>query len=79
MKRNGRLPQSERSPAFRNISKAAGLEMTSVDEPRESTRARGEDLESEGYARHAPATHFCHRVQSLAGLGAPWRRPEIFD
>jgi len=50
---NGRA-QGERSAAFRKIIKAAGLEMTSDDEPRESTRARGEDLESQGCARHAP-------------------------
>ena len=41
---NGRA-QSERSPAFRKIIKAVGLEVTPDDEPRESARARGEDLE----------------------------------
>ena len=43
--------------------------MTSVDEPMESTRARGEDLESHGCARHAPARHLRPRVPSVAGSG----------
>jgi len=46
--------QGERSAAFRKIIKAAGLEMTPFDDLMESTRARGEDLESQGCARHAP-------------------------
>jgi hypothetical protein len=52
----GGLAQGERSAAFRKIIKAAGLEMTPDHEPMESTRARGEDLKSQGCARHAPAT-----------------------
>jgi len=66
---SGGLAQGERSTAFRKIIKAAGLEMTSVDEPMESTRSRGEDLESHGCASHAPATHLRPHVQSVAGSG----------
>ena len=65
----GRLAQGERSTAFRNIIKVAGLEMMSFDEPMENTRARGKDLESHGCARHAPATHLRPRVQPVAGSG----------
>ena len=50
-----RLAQGERSPAFREFINAAGLEMKSVDEHIESIGARGEDCESHGWARHAPA------------------------
>jgi hypothetical protein len=52
---SGGLAQGERSPAFRIIIIAGRLEVPSVDEHMESTRARGEDLESHGCARHAPA------------------------
>jgi hypothetical protein len=65
----GRLAQGEHNPAFRKIIIAGRLGMTSDDEPMESTRARGEDLESHGCARHAPATHLCPRVQAVAGSG----------
>ena len=52
----GRLAQGERSPAFREFINAAGLEMKSVDEHIESIGARGEDCDSHGWARHAPAS-----------------------
>ena len=53
--KNGRLAQGERSPAFREFINVAGLEMKFVDEHIESIGARGDDCESHGWARNAPA------------------------
>ena len=57
IRKYGRLARGERCPAFREFINAAGLEMKSVDEHKESISARGEDCASHGWARHAPADH----------------------
>ena len=65
----GRLAQGERSPAFREFINAAGLEMKSVDEHIESIGARGEDCDSHGWARHAPASRLAKSVYPSVSLG----------
>jgi len=58
-------------PCVSKMIEAGGGEMTSVDEHTESIRARGEDRESHGCARHAPAGRFGGRGSPNHALPTP--------